>query len=101
MSEPRYADIEEYVFKYNPKVSSLIITWDLYWSMAEDDNFLREAEFNNVNDQLTAAAIQALESGDRSIWYAASEKFGKYGAADTEPRWQFEYLWRRTYGEDE
>lgn len=89
------------VFKYDKviKVKELSIKWDLYWTMADHDEATYD-ELAYVNKALTLAAWNALEQRDPKIWEAKSEEFVDYGAADTEPRWQFSSLWYEAYGED-
>jgi hypothetical protein len=91
---------EEFVYTIRPKVSSLIIKWDLYWVLEEDAEEYTQKLWE-ANGKLTTAAISALESANKQIWYDTADKFSNLGAYDTEPRAQFEYLWRQVYGEDE
>jgi hypothetical protein len=81
------------------KVHNLDIRWDLYWAAgAEDSDMQKELEF--VNKHLTSAAIKAIENQEPTDWYKVSEYYAGFGAADTEPRWQFADLWKEAYGED-
>lgn len=52
---------------------------------------------------LNVAASQALSCGDPEqawkIWNGEVVKWAKYGASDTEPRWHFEHLFNKVYGE--
>jgi hypothetical protein len=87
-------------FEYDSVVSvkSLEITWDLCWVLV-DDGEVSKSRMNLINKFLTAAAIEALNKKDTSIWNEAAEKWADYGAADSEPYWQFEKLWNEAYGE--
>lgn len=92
-------DDYEFVFTIRPKISSLIITWDLYWTMVED-GLVSEDDMAAANFELTSAAIKSIEKGTKVPWYKVSEKYALWGAWDTEPRAQFEWLWRKVYGEE-
>lgn len=81
------------------KVHNLIIHWDLYWIMGGDDPAMQR-KLLKANDYLTRAAIRAIEEQEPTLWYQSSEYWADFGAADTEPRWQFAQLWKEAYGED-
>lgn len=53
---------------------------------------------------LNEAASEALSCGNYSraweIWNKAATKWQNWGAADSEPRYEFELLTRRVFGED-
>ena len=68
--------------------------WDLYWI---DSDIPREV-LNKANQELTTAAQEALDTFTPSIWEDVSDKYWLLGAADTEPRVQFNGLWRKQYG---
>ncbi len=69
-----------------------VMKWDLYWSMV-DSGEMSQASMEMVNNDLTAAAITALEKNDWKIWEDMSDKYAHLGASDTEPRSQFRQLW--------
>jgi len=96
----RLANIEEFVFHNRPKVSSMVITWDLFWSMVESGEVSLD-EMDKVNLELTLSAIKAIEAGDKQIWYRAADRYASFGASDTEPRWQFEWMWRQAHGDED
>lgn len=100
MKVDRIANIEEFVFQNKPKVSSMIITWDLYWTMVEDGDISLD-EMDKINRELTLSAIKAIEAGDKRIWYRAADRYASFGAGDTEGRWQFEWMWRQAYGDED
>lgn len=88
-------------FEYDSVVTvkSLEITWDLYWAEVDNGN-VSKSRMGLINKFLTAAAIEALNKHDASIWNEAAEKWADYGSADSEPYWQFAKLWNEAYGED-
>lgn len=87
-------------FEYDTtvRVKSISIEWDLYWIEVDNGN-VSKSRMSLINKFLTTAAVDALEAHDPNIWYKESEKWADYGAADSEPRWQFEKLWNEAYGE--
>lgn len=82
----------EFEYTTKIKVDSLSIKWDLFWGQYPYNEVMR------ANKALTTAAKKAIEKKKWNIFYAAQNKYAEYGAADSEPTWQFESLWNRVYG---
>ncbi len=81
------------------KVHNLDITWQLYWSMGDNDPEIGR-KLRKANDYLTKAAIRAIEEQEPTLFWQSSEYWADFGAADSEPRGQFADLWKEAYGED-
>lgn len=88
----------KFEFEKGIRVTALDIRWDILWVMEEDG--IPVNELNDVNEALTVAAVRALETNNPKAWFIVSEAFADYGAADSEPIWQFRDLWYKAYGED-